>query len=168
MTGYDDVNGIVVGIDGSEASRAALRWATDQAHSLGTQVVAVHAWEAAPAAPYAPVAARPTPAAQRERAAELLAATVRETFGPRVDPAVRAVLVEGPPARVLLQQAHSALLLALGLRRHGQGELPAVGPVGRECLRHATVPVVTVPAHDRTTAPLWAVEDTAAVGKDVA
>lgn len=71
-------------------------------------------------APCAPASACPTPADERGQAAELLAATVREVFGPQADGAVRAVLLEGPPARVLLQQASGALLLALGRTAHGQ------------------------------------------------
>jgi nucleotide-binding universal stress UspA family protein len=149
---------IVVGVDGSDASRAALRWAAQQARRLGAEVVAVHAWAPASLAPYACVRARPTRAEQRERAAELLAAAVRETFGPRIDPAVRAVLVEGVPARVLVRQTRGALLLALGLSRPGPDRLlPAVGPVARECLRHSPIPVVTVPSCDRPAAPLRAV-----------
>ena len=159
MTEFAGGNGIVVGVDGSEASKAALRWATEQAHALGTEVVAVHAWE--PARPgtcsYALVSARPTVAEQRIQAAGLLASTVREVFGPRIDGAVRAVLVEGPPARVLLRQARGARLLALGRTAHGQYELPAIGSVGLECLRHATIPVVAVPATERPAAPLRAV-----------
>ncbi|MCI3278227.1 universal stress protein [Streptomyces cylindrosporus] len=149
MTEHTGSRVIVVGVDGSKASRAALRWAVEQAHVLDTQVVAVHAWEPAAAfAPYAPVSERPTTAEQRERAAELLATTVRAAFGARVDPRVRALLVEGPPVRVLLQRARGALLLALGRAPHSQWELPAVGPVGRECLRRSAVPVVMVPASD--------------------
>ncbi|MCH5671950.1 universal stress protein [Streptomyces gilvus] len=158
MTERISDKGIVVGVDGSEASLAALRWALEQARTLGTRLVVVHAWEPAASgfAPYAPVAALPTAAEQRERAAELLATAVRDTFGPRVAPAVHAVLVEGPPVRVLLQQARGALLLALGRGSHPQRQLPGVGAVGRECLRHATVPVVTVPTPDRSEASLRA------------
>ncbi|GAA3816401.1 universal stress protein [Streptomyces phyllanthi] len=155
----EHADGIVVGVDGSEASVAAMRWAAGQARALGTEVVVVHAWEPATAgfAPYAPASACPTVAEQRARAAELLASAVHEAFGPRIGPGLRAVVAEGPPARVLLQHARGALLLALGRTAHGQWELPAVGTVGRECLRHATVPVVTVPAPDRRTSPLRAV-----------
>ncbi|MGW5470056.1 universal stress protein [Streptomyces chartreusis] len=150
---------IVVGVDGSQASVAALRWAMEQARALGTPVVAVHAWEPVTAgfAPYAPASARPTVAEQRERAAEVLASSVHAAFGPRGGPELRAVVVEGPPARVLLRYARGALLLALGRRAHGQWELPVVGAVGRECLRYATVPVVTVPAPERREARLTAV-----------
>ncbi|MEV5528464.1 universal stress protein [Streptomyces prunicolor] len=151
MTEHTDGTSIVVGVDGSEPSMAALRWAAGQATVLHTDLVAVHAWEPATNghAPYATVPAEPTPAQQRERAAQVLAATVREALGPRTADAVLRIVVEGPPARVLLQQARGALLLALGRKAHGNFGLPSVGPVGRECLRHATVPVVTVPIADR-------------------
>ncbi|MHC3469840.1 universal stress protein [Streptomyces sp. 7R007] len=153
-------NGIVVGVDGSEASAAALRWAAAQARALNTELVAVHAWEpvAAGFAPYAPASARPTESDQCEQAAQLLASAVREAFGGHVGAGVRAVLVEGPPARVLLQQARGALLLVLGRQAHGQWERPSVGAVARECLRHAAVPVVTVPGPCRSGRRLRVVE----------
>ena len=151
MNGHTDGNTIVVGVDGSEPSMAALRWAAEQAAVLHTDLIAVHAWEPAANghAPYAPAPAGPTPAQEHERAAQVLAATVREALGPRSGDAVLRVVMEGPPARVLLQQARGAMLLALGRKAHGAFGLPSVGPVGRECLRHATVPVVTVPVADR-------------------
>ncbi|MES5819829.1 universal stress protein [Streptomyces sp. RG80] len=160
MTEQAEDNGIVVGVDGSEASLAALRWAEGQARALRTRVVAVHVWEPAAArlAPYAPAAARPTPEEEREQAAGVLAAAVREVFGPREATAVRAVVAQGPPARVLLRYADGALLLALGRKAHRQWEAPAVGAVGHACLRHATVPVVTVPAAERSEPALRSVE----------
>ncbi|MEU9188882.1 universal stress protein [Streptomyces sp. NPDC048484] len=160
MTQPTDDNGIVVGVDGSEAAVSALRWAAEQARCLHTQVVAVHAWEptADLFAPYAPASARPTIAEQREQAAGVLASAVREVFGPRTGDSVRALLLEGRPERVLLQQARGARLLALGRRAHGQEyEPPTLGSVDRTCLRHAPVPVVTVPVPDRLAPPLRAV-----------
>nr|WSY51059.1 universal stress protein [Streptomyces sp. NBC_00886] len=166
MTEHTDSDAIVVGVDGSEASVAALRWAAAQAEVLHTDLVAVHAWEPAASghAPYAPAPARPTVVQEHERAARILAATVREALGPRTGGAVRRVVVEGPPARVLLHQARSALLLALGRKAHGNFGLPSVGPVGRECLRHATVPVVTVPVADRSQETLEAVDSPSLAG----
>jgi nucleotide-binding universal stress UspA family protein len=170
MTERADDKAIVVGVDGSEASLAALRWAAGQARVLHSDLVAVHAWEgAAPGyAPYAPAAARPTAAQQQERAAEVLASALREALGPRIGGAVRGIVVEGPPARVLLHQARGALLLALGRKAHGHFGLPSVGPVGRECLRHATVPVVTVPVTDRSRGPLRAVDSPTFAGRGAA
>ncbi|MEV0912539.1 universal stress protein [Streptomyces hokutonensis] len=160
MTEHTDGNSIVVGVDGSEPSMAALRWAAEQAAVLHTDLVAVHAWEPATNghAPYAPAPPGPTVAQEHEQAAQVLAATVREALGPRTGDAVLRIVVEGPPARVLLQQARGALLLALGRKAHGNFGLPSVGPVGRECLRHATVPVVTVPVADRSPKPRKAVD----------
>ncbi|MGW6545191.1 universal stress protein [Streptomyces massasporeus] len=155
MTQHSAHNTIVVGVDGSEASLEALRWATAQARALQADIVAVHAWQPIGAgfAPYAPAAARPTDAEQRDRAAQLLAGALRAVFGPRIDRAVRAVVVEGPPERVLLQQARGALLLALGHTARGQYDLPSLGSVARACLRHARVPVVAVPAAERSDRP---------------
>ncbi|MET9718684.1 universal stress protein [Streptomyces rochei] len=146
---------VVVSVEGSGAPVAALRWAAEQGLSLGTDVV-VHAWEPAAArlVPYAQASACPTVPEQRERAAGLLASTVHETFGSCTGLVVRAVLAEGPPGRELLQQAPGALLLVLRRTAHGQCELPTVDTVGRECLRHATVAMVTVPAPGRHTSPL--------------
>ncbi|MGV9944170.1 universal stress protein [Streptomyces sp. NPDC003401] len=157
MTDIVTAGRIVVGVDGSEASSSALRWAAGQARVLGAEVVAVHAWEpSAPGfAPYAPVAARPTAAAERDAAARRLADALREVLGRRSDVTVHAELVEGPAARVLLDRARGAVLLALGRTPHEEGEAPVMGAVGRECLRHAPVPVVAVPVVPaRSSAPL--------------
>ncbi|PKV83151.1 universal stress protein [Streptomyces sp. TLI_146] len=155
MTKPTTKRGIVVGVDGTEESMAALRWAAQQARVLHTDVVAVHAWEPIGPlhAPYAPASARPTAAEQRARAAQLLASTLRTAFGSRTDGTVRAVLAEGPPARMLLHHAHGALLLALGLKSRAEYGATPLGPVGRECLRHAAIPVVAVPVAERPARP---------------
>ncbi|GAB2922479.1 universal stress protein [Streptomyces heilongjiangensis] len=147
-------NTIVVGVDGSAASMSALRWAVREARAVDAEVVAVHAWEPAEPtlAPYAPPSARPTVAEQRVRAAGLLADTLREALGPRNDGEVRAVVTQGPPVRVLLRHARGARLLVLGRRTHSAFGVPPIGAVGRECLLHATVPVVAVPAPEPSAA----------------
>ncbi|MDG5806073.1 universal stress protein [Streptomyces ossamyceticus] len=148
-------NVIVVGVDGSEASVSALRWAVREAHAVHSEVVAVHAWEpAGPVlAPYAPPSARPTVTEQRVRAAGLVADTLREALGPRIAADVHAVVTQGPPVRVLLRHARGARLLVLGRRTPDAFGLPAMGAVGRECLLHAMVPVVAVPAPEPSPAP---------------
>ncbi|MFF7534810.1 universal stress protein [Streptomyces bobili] len=147
MTDIVTAGTIVVGVDGSEASASALRWATEQARALRAEVVAVHAWEPSGPrfAPYAPVSARPSADAERDAAARRLADTLREVLGKRADVTVRAELVEGPAVPVLLDRARGALLLALGRAPRQWDDTPVLGAVGRECLRHALVPVVAVP-----------------------
>ncbi|MCX5521664.1 universal stress protein [Streptomyces bobili] len=104
MTDIVTAGTIVVGVDGSEASASALRWATEQARALRAEVVAVHAWEPSGPrfAPYAPVSARPSADAERDAAARRPADTLREVLGKRADVTVRAELVEGPAVPVLL------------------------------------------------------------------
>ncbi|MFM9494037.1 universal stress protein [Streptomyces galilaeus] len=147
MTDIVTAGTIVVGVDGSEASASALRWAAEQARALRAEVVAVHAWEPSGPrfAPYAPVSARPSAEAERDAAARRLADTLREVLGKRADVTVRAELVEGPAVPVLLDRARGALLLALGRAPRQWDDTPVLGAVGRECLRHALVPVVAVP-----------------------
>lgn len=144
---------VVVGVDGSAGSVAALRWAAARAPSLGADLVVVHAWEPAAVrrAPYAPAAARPSAEESRGRADEVLERALRAGLGPGAEAGVRAVLAEGPPAAVLLRYADEALLLALGRRPPpGPGPGPVTpdaggGPVARDCLRHTRCPVVVVP-----------------------
>ncbi|WP_320779578.1 hypothetical protein [Streptomyces sp. CRN 30] len=66
---------------------------------------------------------------------------------------MRAVLVEGPPVRILLRHVRGALLLALGRRAGCAAESPGLVPVTRECLRRAIVPAPAPGA----TAPSWTV-----------
>ncbi|MFK0113442.1 universal stress protein [Streptomyces sp. NPDC091217] len=148
-------NSIVVGVDGSEASLAALRWAAEQARAIHADVIAVHAWEPIGDrfAPYAPAPVRPTAAEQRAEAARMLATAVQKVSGPRNSRSIRAVVAEGPPAQVLPARASGARLLVLGRRAHAQRGLPALGTVGRACVRCATVPVVMVPVAPRPAPP---------------
>lgn len=126
MTEHTDGNGIVVGVDGSAASMAALRWAAEQAIVLHADLVAVHAWEPAANghAPYAPMPAGPTVAQELEQATQVLATTVREALGPRTGDTVRRVVREGLPARVLLQQARGARLWPSDARHTATSDCP--------------------------------------------
>ncbi|NEA60773.1 universal stress protein [Streptomyces sp. SID13666] len=155
MSGSPIHNRIVVGVDGSESSRAALRWAAAEAVTRRAELVAVHAWEPSGAflAPYAPRPVGHTPAEERARAGDVLRASVRQALGPRPGVGVRLVLVEGRASPALLAQAQHALLLALGHRVPASRLLPALGPVPRDCVRHSPCPVVTVPAATGRPAP---------------
>jgi hypothetical protein len=101
---------IVVGVDGSPTSRAALRWAADEAERSGAALRVVRAWEYPPALRewdavpsnygYLPMA----PGIERvcHTARDNLAATVAEVLGPHPRIPVEKRVVEGPPAQVLL------------------------------------------------------------------
>ncbi|MFE9120407.1 universal stress protein [Streptomyces sp. NPDC007172] len=139
---------LVVGVDGSEASIDALCWAAAEARLLNTQVIAVHAWQPSEAlrAPYASMSGVPTPQEDRDHAASILKNAVSQLLDADPRAPVISVLDEGAPAAVLLRHAREALLLALGRGQRNDARTSGLGPVARECVRHAPCPVVTVPA----------------------
>ncbi|WP_329139332.1 universal stress protein [Streptomyces sp. NBC_01476] len=143
---------IIVGVNGSPASLAALHWAATQAQLLHVPVVTVQTWEPSVRlrAPYATEAPRRTPAEDRVQAQQRLRRAVTEVRVAHPDADVRAELVEGAPVVVLLRYARRARLLALGHGLHDNGLPTELGPVARDCLREARCPVVTIPpAADR-------------------
>ena len=134
---------IVVGVDGSVASLAALRWAVREAGLRETALHVVRAWEdtAKRVAPYAHAA----PASRADddlTARDRLEADVAAVLGSSPLAPVRVTLAEGLAARVLLDHAAQADLLVLGSAIHGAPD--GIGPVARACLRHAPCPVVVV------------------------
>ncbi|GAA0286004.1 hypothetical protein GCM10009527_097360 [Actinomadura nitritigenes] len=147
MTDLRDTDQIVVGVDGSAASLAALRWAADEAELRQAELVAVRIWRASREwlAPYAVAVARPSPGQEREQARSGLAADVRRTLGPAPRVPVRQELVHGEAARELIGRAAGARLLVLGGHRGGHSPEVPPGPVISACLRHPPCPVVLVP-----------------------
>ena len=147
---------IMVGVDGSAASAAALGWALREATLRGAAVQVVHAWVPASRgrAHYAPGPGTPGREADRHAAEALLAAQVRHAHqaaglaaGDRPD--ILLEVVEGLLAKVLLDRANGADLLVLGVLTAAPGratQQPAchVSPVALACLRAAPCPVVVV------------------------
>ncbi|WP_406209314.1 universal stress protein [Kitasatospora sp. NBC_01560] len=141
----DDTHTIVVGIDGSPSSSAALHWALEHARLDGSTVHAVTAWDYPPLTgwglsvpgPEIEEAARLSlaNAVQREESAESAAA-------PAVP--VRQHTVYGHPAEVLLRAAHGARLLVVGSRGLGGFKGTLLGSVSRHCVEHSPCPVVVV------------------------
>jgi nucleotide-binding universal stress UspA family protein len=127
---------IAVGVDGSPASVAALRWAADEARLRDAEIVAVRAWHVGSdgLAPYAPVCRRPTREGERRRAEADLTAAMHAVFGPAPDVKVQAALVFGPPARVMVDQCAGADLLVLGGHHADSPYRPTVGAVAATCL----------------------------------
>ena len=138
---------IVVGVDGSTGSLAALRWALKLAAETGAVLEAVHAWEFSYAwiDGYTPDVDRW--AAQAEEAAHVcLDRALAEALGrqPCYVEVTRTV-VEGSPARALLDRAKDADALVVGSRGRGGFTGLLLGSVSQQCVHHARVPVVVVP-----------------------
>jgi nucleotide-binding universal stress UspA family protein len=136
---------IVVGVDHSAVSVAALRWAVSEAAQSGRQVVALRAWSFEPVADLgAAVAGSPETVADRER--HQLEEVVGAARAGHPEVAVRAELVEHSAPVALEEASKTAAMLVLG--SHGRSRLLKllVGSVAEHCLREARCPVVVIPA----------------------
>jgi nucleotide-binding universal stress UspA family protein len=135
------VSRIVVGVDGSAGSAAALEWAVAVAGRWSAEMEVVLAWEVM--APY--MAPHPR-MAEAEREAEERA---RETLGAMVaaagaSEATRTHDVEGPAVASLLRAAEDADLLVVGA--HGaDGIISGIGSTATRCAVRSEVPTVVVP-----------------------
>ncbi len=139
------VRRIVVGVDGSAESVAALRWACREASMHTADVHAVLALESAchQTASYAVPAPR-RPNGSWGAAREVLRHSVSEAIRLYPGVSVRTEISEGLAARVLLDHAREADMLVLGRTAHGPDPYGGAGPVIRVCLRAAPCPVVIV------------------------
>jgi nucleotide-binding universal stress UspA family protein len=142
---------IVVGIDGSDASKEALRWAAEEAKLRSARLVVVHAWTFVPPQPIGDPGMLAVPAgdlpgqldAERHVAETVLREAAREL------PAgveLEAKLVEGDAAEALVAESESAELVVVG--SHGRSGLRAalLGSVSRHVTTHTACPVVVVKA----------------------
>ena len=134
------VRRIVVGVDGSAESAAALRWACREAALRGAEVHAVHVREAnchslaSYAVPASPSAEDEVEEIWRSAAAEHGSAQIRTE------------VADGLAARVLLDRCAGADMLILGTVSDVPGASRSAGPVIRACLRRAACPVVVISA----------------------
>jgi nucleotide-binding universal stress UspA family protein len=136
---------IVVGIDGSDASKDALRWAVEDARARGAEVVALHAYEVpvltTDAVPTPPVDLPGLTAEVHDDAQQFVTKVVDEVVGNSVSVDVAPIAVEDSPAKALLDAARDADLLVVGSHGHGLSGL-FLGSVSLECAQHAACPVV--------------------------
>jgi nucleotide-binding universal stress UspA family protein len=130
---------IVVGVDGFEPSRAALRWAIDQAKLTGATVEAVTAWHV-PAGTEGLLAADMPDYLQDARA--VLAESVAECGTIDSDVETRCYVLAGRAGQVLVDAAEGADLLVVGCRGHGDPAETMLGSVGQFCAHYAPCPVV--------------------------
>ena len=166
MAKDSDVRRIVVGVDGSAESVAALRWACREASLRAAEVLAVLALEAAchQVASYAVPAPRQS-GGSWGAARDVLRRSVSEALSLFPGVSVRTEIAEGLAARVLLDQATDADMLVLGRNSQGPDPYRAAGPVIRVCLRAARCPVVIIGAVDAVTPdPADHVPDVVAAG----
>jgi nucleotide-binding universal stress UspA family protein len=136
---------VVVGFDGSDSARRALRWAIAEARARHAPLRLVHAWQPAVVGgdAFLPVAAE-TDAMAAVADHMLEAAVLAED--------AEGVTIErhqacGAAAGVLLDEARDATLVVVGSRGRGGFTELLLGSVGHQVAHHSPVPVVVIPAH---------------------
>jgi nucleotide-binding universal stress UspA family protein len=141
------INRIVVGVDGSDSSREALRWAYDEAAHHSASITAISCWHP-PALPMTPPYGSVPPegyvSQPKQNALDLLERFVADldVREPAVD--VRTAVEEGNPAEVLIERSRETDLMVVGSRGHGGFRGMLLGSVSQHLVAHADCPVVVV------------------------
>jgi nucleotide-binding universal stress UspA family protein len=154
-------NHIVVGTDGSDGSRAPIRWAAREAQRRGAPLRLVHAldweWHAARyniGGEYLAEAHR--------HADELIAAATEEIRAIAPDVPVESQALVGNPIPRLMEASADADLLVLGNRGRGGFTSLLLGSVSQRLALHASCPVVVVRGHSETGPVAVGVDDSPA------
>ncbi len=141
----DRIAPIVVGVDDTSAARGALRFALREAGRRGSAVDVVTAWT------WHNLGDAPEPPGAREwaraQAQEIQDAAVADVLGDlELLPVLSRQVVEGNAAEVLLRLSRAADYLVVGSGHKGQMRRILLGSVSEYCVRHASCPVLVVPA----------------------
>jgi nucleotide-binding universal stress UspA family protein len=130
---------IVVGVDGSRSSKAALRWAIRQAKLTGDAVNAVTAWHYPSRHGWAAGDGVIDPEGDGMKT---LTDALNEVSGLEPEVPVHPQVIEGPAAEVLQRVAQGADLLVVGSRGHGGVTSALLGSVSLNCALRAPCPVL--------------------------
>lgn len=138
---------VVIWVDGSDQSVAALRWAAAEAHRRQAELVAVYAFGSPrQPLPYPPVHVPLTPDSAAARAVAGLARCIHAAFGGRPPVRLHSICDSRPPVPALLGHARDAALLVLAGQADPARSGGSLDPIVETCLRHSPCPVVLVPA----------------------
>jgi nucleotide-binding universal stress UspA family protein len=137
---------VVVGVDGSDGSRRALAWAAEEAREHQARLTVITAWTPPPAPVGAGYASfRGYAEVDFGKLAEHeLEEAVAAVLGEDTDLPVERVLIEGHPARQLIDASSEADLVVVGCRGHGGFVGMMLGSVGQHVAAHAHCPVAVV------------------------
>lgn len=142
---------IVVGVDGSESSRRALRFGLQEALVDGSSVTVVNSWEA-------PSSQDAEPHRSDEQtfhedvfdrhSEEIVAGVLAEVVDDETEQLdISAVRMRNHPVEALLKAGEDADLLVVGSRGRGGIRGLVMGSVSQGVLYHARLPVAVLPPH---------------------
>jgi nucleotide-binding universal stress UspA family protein len=130
---------VVVGVDGSAHSGAALRWAISQAAGHGGEVLAVLAWQM----PFVSIPGAFSRDELERSYKDYLVNAVREAAPSPAVP-LTSVVAEGDPVESLIEAARDAQLLVLGTKGQSRYSGLMLGSVSAACAANAPCPVVLI------------------------
>lgn len=141
---------VVVGVDGSPDSHAALSWAAEQAVRLGCGLLVVHVWTAIPR--FAELPPRSQAALEQDRArtvadAQHRVADALTEIGVSDRGFVETLVIDGSPGSYLVRLSARTTQVVLGATGRGTPEglsRPPIGSTVRYVLRHAYCPVTVI------------------------
>jgi nucleotide-binding universal stress UspA family protein len=134
---------IVVGVDGSPNSAAALRWAHAEARRRGDHLVALFAWGFVKPG-HAGDNHTFDPSYDAGRAATVLAATVEDALGPEAARIVERRVRHELAPEALLEAAADAELLVVGARGAGGLHGLLLGSVSQQLLHRTSGPLAII------------------------
>lgn len=130
---------IVAGIDGSQASIAALKWALRYAGLIGASTELVEAWNWTASPSWALIPSDFDPKISAEQVLDILIGQMRREFP---NQPIDGKVIQGQAAQLLVEASAGADLLVLA--NSGQSEIVGMllGSVSEYCVAHAHCPVV--------------------------
>jgi nucleotide-binding universal stress UspA family protein len=132
---------IVVGIDGSPSSIAALDWAIHQAELTGATLDVLMTWEWPTSYGWSAVPNDYDPAQDAET---FLEDTLKSVRADHPALSIHSSTREGHPAPTLVEASRHADLLVVGSRGHGEFAGMLLGSVSEHCVTNAECPVLVL------------------------
>lgn len=146
---------VVVGVDGSDSSHRALRFALHHALATGSEVMVVNSWEVPLPADEASLAADAQSLHEEvfdRQSEEVVAGVLAEVIDDRTqDLEISAVRMQANPVEALLKAGEDADLIVVGSRGRGGVQGLVMGSTSQGVLHHARGPVAVLPPHSDET-----------------
>ncbi len=133
---------VVVGVDGSPLSQAAVVQAAHFASTRGMTLHVLHAF--APDLPMLGFGALADRSVVTEHGRRLLQGAVARAHAAHPDLTVTSGLHDGYASHALIASSHTAALVVVGVTGHGVLSLTSMGAVAMQVLTHAHCPVLVV------------------------
>lgn len=142
-TGGPAAGRVVAGVDGSEESRAAIRWAAQYAEVMGAQLTFVSVWQPVPLL-YEIAYAANIDRELEEQSQASLRETVADELGEEQADQAQLLAEKGHAAKALIDASEGALCLVVGSRGRGAFAGAVLGSVSSAVAARAHCPVVIV------------------------